>query len=85
MLQAFEGMIDATGLCSFRQDGSRARIILSDNRNQIPFWAVVDIHSASDVLRELMAGNRRRALSMLEESAVSLGRILFDPCSKPNS
>lgn len=84
MLQSFEGIIDATGLCSLRQDGSRAPFAVDAKRNQVPFWAVVDTLSASQVLRELIAGNRRRALAILEASAVSLGSKLTESHSRPN-
>lgn len=84
MLQSFEGIIDATGLCSLRQDGGRAPFAVDANRDQVSFWAVVDTHSASQVLRELIAGNRRRALVMLEASAVSLGSKLSGSYSRPN-
>lgn len=84
MLQAFEGIIDASGLCSLRQDGSRSSFAAIPQRSQIPFWAVIDSHSATQVLKELIAGNRRRALSLLEASAVSLGSKLTESHSRPN-
>lgn len=73
MLQAFEGIIDASGLCSLQQDGTKAVSRPLCGGNQVPIWEVLDTSAATQVLRELIAGNRRRALTLLETAAVSLG------------
>ena len=74
MLQAFEGIIDAGGLCSLRQDnGSDYRSNVSCSSERVQFWAVLDTQNATQILRELLAGNRRRALALLEETATTLG------------
>lgn len=79
MLQAFEGIIDASGLRSFRQDGGRWLVSAHCGPDQVPFWAVLDTRSATQVLQELSIGNRRRALVLLEATAVSLGSRLDGP------
>lgn len=75
MLQAFEGLIDANGLRSLRQGGGPARLDVDSTSEAVPFWAVLDTQAASQVLKELLAGNRRFALSLLEATAKSLGSI----------
>jgi len=72
MLQAYEGIIDASGLCTLHQDGGSLRLPES-NREGIPFWAVLDHRSAATILQEMIAGNRGRALRMLEECAHCIG------------
>ena len=69
MLREFHGIIDATGLCSLGQSARSGRT----HEACLPFWAVLDECSASDILHELLAGRRERALKLLEEFAVSLG------------
>jgi len=74
MLQNFTGIIDATGLCSLQQEGGFFPYVRgSDQDKRIPVWVVIEQKSATRVIRELMQGNRRRALTLLEELAHSLG------------
>lgn len=73
MLQTFQGIIDAHGLCTLQQDEGALRLQVSETSQGVPFWAVLDHRAATRILRELLAGNRSRALRMLEERAVSLG------------
>jgi hypothetical protein len=74
MLQAFAGIIDANGLRSLRQDNGRIHPGRADTEAaSVPFWAILDTNDATRVLRELLSGNRRRALRLLEEASVSLG------------
>ena len=74
MQQAFEGIIDASGLCSLRQDNrGDYRSNVSCSSMCVQFWAVLDTQCATQILRELLAGNRRRALALLEETATTLG------------
>lgn len=76
MLKSFEGIIDNCGLRSFQQAGGSLRLPpLDGGQDAVPFWANLDERFATAVLKELVAGNRRRALSLLEENAVSLGTI----------
>jgi hypothetical protein len=82
MLQAFEGIIDASGLRSLRQDGSCLPMPRDYRPDEVPFWAVLDTDAASRILRELFAGNRRQALTLLEASAVSLGSRLDTPAGR---
>lgn len=76
MLCEFQGIIDQEGLARFEQRSDWTR--LADNNEEslskrVPFWAVLDTEIATEILRELMQGSRKRALRILEESAVSLG------------
>jgi hypothetical protein len=73
MLQTFQGIIDARGLCTLQQDEGALRLQVSDASQGVPFWAVLDHRVASGILRELLAGNHSRALRLLEERAISLG------------
>lgn len=79
MLRSFEGHIDASGLCSLRQNDGDSGPLLSANLGRtpaVPFWAVIDTADATNIIRELLSGNRRRALVLLEEAAVTLGSKL---------
>ena len=74
MLQDFEGIIDASGLCTLHQDGGSLRLhVPESNREHIPFWAALAHRFAAAILREMVAGNRGRALRMLEECAHCIG------------
>lgn len=74
MLQAFAGIIDVNGLRSLRQDNGHTRPGSADSEaTSIPFWAILDTNDATRVLKELLLGDRRRALRLLEEASVSLG------------
>lgn len=73
MLQAFEGIIDATGLRSLRQDSNCRRVSSCNESDAVPFWAVLESKVATQIIREILSGNRLRALRLLESSAVSLG------------
>jgi hypothetical protein len=74
MLRAFQGIIDANGLRSLRQDEGRFLAIEpSRQASSIPFWAILDTSDATRVIRELLSGNRRQALKLLEEVSISLG------------
>ena len=75
MLQSFEGIIDASGLRSLRQDDGFLHLHSHDEGTggKVPFWAVLDTNDATTILRELLSGNRRQALKLLEESAITLG------------
>lgn len=80
MIQAFEGIIDGSGLCTLHQDGGSLRLHSADAKGErIPFWAVMDHRCAATIVREIFSGNRARALRLLEESALSLGsKVLPD-------
>ena len=75
MLRSFEGIIDASGLRSLRQDDGFLHQHAYDegSSSKVPFWAVLDTQDATVILRELLSGNRRQALKLLEESAITLG------------
>lgn len=74
MLQAFAGIIDASGLRSLQQDNGRIQPDSNESGTaSVPFWAILDTNDATRVLKELLSGNRRRALRLLEEASVSLG------------
>ena len=75
MLRSFEGIIDASGLRSLRQDDGFLHLHAYDegSGSKVPFWAVLDTEDATVILRELLSGNRRQALKLLEESAITLG------------
>lgn len=73
MLQAFEGIIDVTGLRSLRQDSNRRCVLSCNESDAVPFWAVLESKVATQIIREILSGNRLRALRLLESSAVSLG------------
>lgn len=79
MLIEFEGTIDAQGLRTFRRC-SELKVPASrdqhEQRQSLTFWAVLESQAATSILGELFSGNRRRALRLLEEEAVSLGTIL---------
>lgn len=69
MLREFHGTINASGLCSLGQTVPTTQLCA----NALPIWAVLDDCAATRVIRELVAGNRVRALRLLEEFAYSLG------------
>jgi hypothetical protein len=75
MLTEFEGTIDSKGLCMFRQrqESRSFRAQPAEQIHRVPFWAVLDVDSAIEVLQELKIGSRVRALQLLEELAFSLG------------
>lgn len=78
MLSEFRGIIDSEGLRSFRQccdaDGAPARADSTElPYPHVPFWAVVETATATCIIRELLTGSRKRALRMLEESALTIG------------
>ena len=75
MLRSFEGIIDASGLRSLRQDDGFLHQHSNDegSSSKLPFWAVLDTQDATVILRELLSGNRRQALKLLEECAITLG------------
>ena len=75
MLQSFEGIIDASGLRSLRQDDGFLHQHATDDgsNSKVPFWAVLDTQDATVILRELLSGNRLQALKLLEECAITLG------------
>ena len=75
MLRSFEGIIDASGLRSLRQDDGFLHQHSNDegSSSKLPFWAVLDTQDATVILRELLSGNRLQALKLLEESAITLG------------
>ena len=75
MLRSFEGIIDASGLRSLRQDDGFLHQHSNDegSSSKVPFWAVLDTQDATVILRELLSGNRLQALKLLEESAITLG------------
>lgn len=69
MLREFHGTINASGLCSLGQSVPAESL----NANAFPIWAILDDCAATQVIRELVSGNRIRALRLLEEFALSLG------------
>lgn len=74
MLYEFQGIIGRDGLRSFGQSAATQDSLAQiSNATLVAFWAVVDSESATGILRELAYGSRRRALRLLEETAVSLG------------
>ena len=75
MLRSFEGIIDASGLRSLRQDDGFLHQHSNDEgpSGKVPFWAVLDTQDATVIIRELLSGNRRQALKLLEASAITLG------------
>ncbi|MCR9294079.1 MAG: hypothetical protein NXI32_15245 [bacterium] len=74
MLREFHGVINATGLCSFGQDGSWHSGACDGSRLSI--WAIIEESKATEVIRELVGGHRQQALRLLEELATSLGTEL---------
>lgn len=81
MLTEFEGTIDAQGLRTFKRcSGNKLRLVRrkspSQSSNCVTFWAVVESQSAVRISDELNFGSTARAMRLLEELALSLGRML---------
>lgn len=75
MLKDFQGIIDSQGLRTFRQSASSitGEAAVASTGARVPFWAVIEEHAATSILREMMLGSRQRALRLLEEAAISIG------------
>ncbi len=80
MLTEFEGIIDSSGLRCFRQCKhlSSPAGHLKSGVSEVPFWAVLEVSAASEVLQEMLQGRRDRALKLLEENAFSIGSLPND-------
>lgn len=72
MVLDFEGIIDARGLQALQQCSDSLRLP-SRRGAAVRFWAALDHRLATQVLREMLAGDRGRALRLLEEFCVAIG------------
>ncbi len=75
MLKEYEGMIDSEGLCVLRlSQQTPSRNHWAEARpGYVSFWAILEVESATSIVRELKAGYRSKSLRLLEELAISLG------------
>ena len=76
MLQSFRGTLDAHGIRSLRIETGDECWRGSNAQGRAEFWAVLNDSELPIIRANIQAGDRWRAMKLLNERAVCLGSVL---------